>query len=802
MDPIRFENEHDELQYKLTAYALGELDDAQARELEEQLKNNPALQAELEEIRALSARLSGELGREAQAGDQLRLSQEQKQTIHARADEAVSPLKLTQTQQHSRRVMWWRSAGVLAAMAACVAVLVTLQQVSQQQVQTPVASRPTTTTGSDVAMQTPADSEIKSDKLAASQPQAESLRGTVRLNDNVTPFVPGEGAARQNGAVLGQTQSTPLMEQDAPGSGSAPASALKNGGFNPPVPAAAPATDGRDYANSKQADPARRRLAAVAPAPETTDKPAASASPVPTAQPMIADRESIPHELIRTHRSFNTEAYDTITDNPFMAVSQNPLSTFSIDVDTGAYANVRRFLYMRRLPPAGAVRIEEMINYFPYHYEGPGDDKTPFAVHVETGSAPWAHEHRLVKIGLKGKEIAQAQKPAMNLVFLIDVSGSMTSADKLPLLKEGMKLLVNGLTENDRVSIVVYAGAAGLVLDSTPGSEKNTILAAIDKLMAGGSTNGGAGIQLAYELAQRHFIKEGVNRVILASDGDFNVGVSSRDQLIKMIEEKRQTGVFLSVLGFGTGNLKDATMEQLANKGNGQYHYIDSIREARKVLVHQMAGNLITIAKDVKIQVEFNPARVQGYRLIGYENRMLAKEDFNDDTKDAGEIGTGHTVTAVYEVVPVGVKMPGDRSVDPLKYQPVEPKLGPAAINGLASEELLTVKLRYKQPDGDVSTKLEVPVVDSGKPWQEASSDFKFVASVAQFGMLLRNSPYKGTSDYAQVLDLAQSGLGEQPDEYRQEFVELINKARQIQERQQPTQPAPLPTPTPLPARE
>ncbi|OPX24009.1 MAG: hypothetical protein B1H04_03045 [Planctomycetales bacterium 4484_123] len=476
----------------------------------------------------------------------------------------------------------------------------------------------------------------------------------------------------------------------------------------------------------------------------------------------------------QTGEGFNTEAYDHIVENPFLPVKDNPLSTFSIDVDTASYANVRRFLNSGRLPPPGAVRIEEMINYFSYDYAPPRDGR-PFAVHVDVAGCPWAPGHRLVRIGLKGREIALDKRPATNLVFLLDVSGSMRPPNKLPLLKRAMKMLVERLGENDRVAIVVYAGASGLVLPSTTCDKKETILEALDRLAAGGSTNGGAGIQLAYNIASANFIKGGINRVILCTDGDFNVGVTNRSELVRLIEKKARTGVFLSVLGFGMGNYKDSTLEKLADKGNGNYAYIDTISEARKVLIKQMAGTLITIAKDVKIQVEFNPARVARYRLIGYENRLLRKEDFNDDTKDAGEIGAGHTVTALYEIVPVGAEPASRPEVDPLKYQRPG-QLSEAASSG----ELLTVKLRYKLPDGDKSTLMTRPIVDRGMKFAEAPQDFRFAAAVAAFGMILRDSKYKGNYSLEAVAELAAASVGRDPHGYRAEFVKLVKTARSL----------------------
>ncbi len=470
---------------------------------------------------------------------------------------------------------------------------------------------------------------------------------------------------------------------------------------------------------------------------------------------------------------FNTEEYNRIVDNSFIAVSQDPLATLSIDVDTASYANVRRFLNQRMLPPADAVRIEEMINYFTYDYAVP-DDGRPVGINAEVSAAPWNRQHRLVRLGIKGIEIPLDERAPSNLVFLVDVSGSMRDQNKLPLLKSGMKLLVDQLGENDRVAIVVYAGASGMVLPSTGGDKNGRIMAALERLTAGGSTNGGAGIELAYNTAVANFIEGGINRVVLATDGDFNVGVTNNGALTRLIEEKAKTGVFLSVLGFGMGNYNDAGLEALADKGNGNYAYIDTIKEARKVLVQEMGSTLVTIAKDVKIQIEFNPAEVNAYRLIGYENRVLEHQDFNDDTKDAGEIGSGHSVTALFEVVPagVGITLPG---VDPLKYQT-------ATVPRTQTEngELLTMKVRYKEPDGDESRLMEVPVVDEHNQLTDAGTDYRFAASVAGFGMLLRDSPHKGDATFDSILELAEASIGTDKEGYRTEFIDLIRRARAI----------------------
>jgi Ca-activated chloride channel family protein len=475
--------------------------------------------------------------------------------------------------------------------------------------------------------------------------------------------------------------------------------------------------------------------------------------------------------LARAGQPFHTDAYARIDESEFQSVAQQPLSTFSVDVDTASYANVRRFLSENRLPPADAVRIEELVNYFPYAYEPPADG-APFAVHTEVMGCPWEPSHRLVRIGLKAKEIPLGERPRSNLVFLVDVSGSMQDENKLPLVKSALRLLALQLGEQDRVALVVYAGSSGLVLPGTTGDRKTTLLAAIDRLEAGGSTNGGAGIELAYALAKEGFVPGGTNRVILATDGDFNVGVTSHGELTRLIEEKAKGGVFLSVLGFGTGNLKDETMEQLADRGNGNYAYIDTINEAKKALVEQLTGTLLTVAKDVKLQLEWNPAHAASYRLVGYENRLLAPEDFRDDAKDAGEIGAGHTVTALYEVVPAGAGG-GARSVDPLKYQTER------TPTGAAHGELLTLKLRWKAPEGSESTPLELAVADPGASFASASADSRFAAAVAAFGMVLRSSPHRGIATYESVLAMAEDAAGE-GDAHRREFLALVKKAQAL----------------------
>ena len=468
---------------------------------------------------------------------------------------------------------------------------------------------------------------------------------------------------------------------------------------------------------------------------------------------------------------FNTEDYAHIQENGFHKVSDDPLSTFSIDVDAASYSNVRRFLNSNQLPPAGAVRTEELINYFKYSYPQP-IGKDPFSITTEISDCPWNSQHKLVLIGLQGKNIPVDDLPASNLVFLIDVSGSMFEENKLPLVKASLKLLTDQLREKDRISIVVYAGNAGLVLPATSGSNKTRIKEAIDALEAGGSTAGGAGIKLAYKIAMDNFMKNGNNRIILCTDGDFNVGVSSDDDLVRLIENERESGVYLTVLGYGVGNYKDIKMQQLADKGNGNHAYIDGINEAKKVLINEFGGTLFTIAKDVKLQLEFNPAKVAGYRLIGYEKRMLNKEDFNDDKKDAGELGSGHTVTALYEIIPFGVKSDFLKDVDKLKYQK-EKKESASTF----SNELLTIKFRYKSPDKNTSELIVHPVTDNGTAFNSTSNNFRFATAVAGFGMLLRNSEFKGSTTYSHVLSIASGAMGNDIEGYRKEFIDLVKKA-------------------------
>ena len=497
-------------------------------------------------------------------------------------------------------------------------------------------------------------------------------------------------------------------------------------------------------------------------ADESEDAALDSAMPMPGAAPS--------EPPLSQQQNWNTERYRSIEEANFKNAEISPLSTFAIDVDTAGYSIIRSYLSRGQMPPTGAVRIEEMLNYFDYNYPTP-TGKDAFSINTTAAAAPWNNERRLIRIGIKGKTVDAETTPAINLVFLLDVSGSMNDTNKLPLLKKSLTMLVKNLRATDKVGIVVYAGAAGVVLKPT--SSREDILSALDRLEAGGSTNGGQGIEAAYRLAEEHFYKEGINRVILATDGDFNVGNTSESSLVSLIEKKAASGIFLTVLGFGNGNYNDSTMEQLADKGNGNCAYIDTLEEAHKVLVQQMSGTLITIAKDVKIQVEFNPNVVESYRLIGYENRQLASEDFNDDKKDAGEIGAGHTVTALYEVILKGSKDSARPSVDKLRYQATKNKKE-------LSTELATVKVRYKEPTGSVSSLISNTVPNQAVAMESTDKDFKFAAAVAGFGMKLRGSKHAGDLDYQAIMELSKSGIDNDQFGFRTEFIGLVRKAQAL----------------------
>ncbi len=696
---------------RLTAYALGELNEAETKEIERLLASIPDAEKFVREVRDMSGLLSAKMKSEPLPA----FSQLERERLKAKFSEKKIPV----LRSFARSA--WLPVAAVATLALCFVV---------PQWQTFKNQEPT------IADMVPAEPRKAIIEIKDVEPDLKDL---VESNDAFEMGAP-------QGAPEAKREQTP--PPPAPPAGGAVGLSV-SGGVGTKGSGGVVANKGAGGGGTLGSG----SLTGM----QNTFMPRSPRPDVAASEP-----------------GHSAEGYDPITDNKFLAVKEHPLSTFSIDVDTASYANIRRFLNQGQLPPKDAVRIEEMVNYFKYDYPQP-KSAHPFSVHVESAQAPWTKKNRIVRIALKGRELVNKKRPPTNIVFLIDVSGSMNEPNRLPLLKQSFKTMVENLDENDRVAIVVYAGTSGLVLPSTSSGKRDEIIGALDRLEAGGSTNGGEGIELAYKIAQENFIKGGANRVILATDGDFNVGISDQGALVRLIEEKAKGGVFLTVLGYGMGNLKDSTLEKLANKGNGNYAYIDSLSEGRRVLVEQMGENLVTIAKDVKIQVEFNPSVIAGYRLVGYENRLLAKEDFNDDAKDAGEIGAGHTVTALYEVIPAGDSVPG--SVDPLRYQKAtrdEPATG--------SGEMMTVKLRYKKPDGQKSQLIEVPVPNEQKSFDAATRDFKFATSVAAFGMILRDSPHKGEADYSFVLRTVESNLrlkGE-VDPARKELLDLVRKAQSL----------------------
>jgi len=762
---------------RLTAYALGELEPAEHDAIKAAIKDDPAAQAAVAQIRALGNDLSAALAKEPLpvAAAPAKLAEVPP------AREAYQPRKFI-------RFPYFMAAGLAAA---CFAVLFVYQQRAASRERLQLADARATANQqakltAEVAKleersRTLYEIELKKDDEEA---RVASMPVAALPETAPAPVSPPAVQVAASGTATiipapKPVEAASLVASNTPSSGgeSVPAKAEAVGKLAEVAKGVEVAASDEvivlsPFAVTTESDTGYQASQTIAGTRmQTRLKDVGSA--ISVAQKRA---ERVPATVtVSSPQAFNTEAYAAQTDNDYLDAVGNPLSTFSIDVDTAGYSNLRRFLQGGQRPPRDAVRIEELVNYFPYHYAAPKDDR-PVAASMEVASAPWNPAHRLVRIGLKGREIPESERPALNLVFLLDVSGSMDEPNKLPLVKESLRLLVEKLKPTDRVAIVVYAGASGLALPSTPGAKKQEILSALDALAAGGSTNGAMGIELAYDIAKAHFVEGGANRVVLCTDGDFNVGVTNQGDLTKLIEEKAGSGVFLTVLGFGMGNYKDDTLEKLADKGNGNYGYVDNAAEGKKLLADQLSGTLVTVAKDVKLQVEFNPARVKSYRLIGYENRLLKKEDFNNDKIDAGELGSGHTVTALYEVVPIGVESPSDvPAVDPLKYQS---KKETKIAKDNSSPELLTLKIRYKAPDGILSHKLEFPLVDSGAAFAAASQDFKFAASVAGFGMMLRESPHKGAVTYDSVLGWAEDGLGDDSGGYRHEFLDLVKLAK------------------------
>lgn len=914
---------------KFTAHVLGEIEDltpAERAEIEALLASDSAAAAEAAETRALAARLRAELSGEAAAP----LAEHQRAAV---LEAAKTPAPASKIVQFPRR------ATLLAMLAACAVVGISVGLVYQSlQMPAPVSIPPVAAASgslenlhADIARLTvaeppapvqllgvsaplaPAHSDLRVDmgtlppapdimNTGAMMPPSPHVGGSVVTNPNTFTgtTVLSTGMISVNGGVTTFSSSTITTFNSNVSLTQAPTVSGTNGGVT--VLGTLATADASHYRRWENQAGIESETAAVQlqdrggshqlPSAVTKASPnqqiAAFTSP-PTGGAYAGSYSDTPRDYLQ---GFNTNAFDAVAENGFLAVRDNPLSTFSADVDTASYAIVRRMLSSNELPPQGAVRTEELLNYFTYDYPQPKGD-APFSATMEVATCPWEPEHRLVRVGLKGREVPRDQRPPSNLVFLIDVSGSMNMPNKLPLLQQAFRLLIEQLGPKDRVAIVTYAGSTGIVLEPT--QDKEAMQAAVDRLRAGGSTNGASGVQLAYQVAERSFIRGGTNRVILATDGDWNVGVTNQSDLLGMIAQKAKGGVFLTVLGFGMDNLKDSMLVKLADRGNGHYAYIDTPMEAKKVFVDQLSGTLVTIAKDVKLQVEFNPARVGAYRLIGYEKRLLAKEDFNNDKKDAGEIGAGHTVTALYEVVPAGKETPPIATVDKLKYAALAPQPnpeparsaengGPNQINivttsdgrvavtqdkteadgsithtlarsdraqrvaetgdvllygmpdvtqglnrcvattpqtwmklarsgkveahgphrtlvidgapggsklaqtssdpmGLPASvrnEMLTLKLRYKAPDGDKSTLLEYPLVDPGTSWEESSRDFRFAAAVAGYGMLLQDSSHRGQATWESVAAWAHEGLGEDKSGYREEFLNLVKRAKEL----------------------
>lgn len=756
---------------ELTAFALGELPADEMRQVAALVATDPVLAAEVDAIRACATQLQDEMTTEPVEA----LLPEQRATIEAAANgeepEAPVPTRPPETGG------WWRwllepawGLGLAGAAALAVTFLIwprTLPPSTQTPESSdglrygPLPEAPMDTSRHRGGRQNAADG-IAAPAMAPSVPPppapvaAPLATPASKPSPRPTTVAPASsprekvsaGTRKPRGGVASDPETAPGM------AGVPPAQADR--AMTAPLAGAAAPQPAREAM-----EPTLMRRYGLIPRPGPG-----------------ADEERPRGELpgLRLPDAFGGERYSGVAEAGFRPVTEARLSTFSIDVDTASYANVRRFLREGRLPPADAVRVEEMINYF--RYESPEvKGPHPIATRVEVSECPWAPGHRLARVSMKAREVNRRERPPANLVFLVDVSGSMDTENKLGLVQQSLRLLTGQLTARDHVSIVTYAGESAVALMPANGGEPGPILDAIQRLRAGGSTHGSAGIRTAYALARTNRVTEGVNRVILCTDGDFNVGETSREQLLALIADEAKSGVFLTVLGFGMGNYNDSTMELLADRGNGTYAYIDSFREARKVLSEELESSLVTVAKDVKLQIEFNPAQVQSWRLIGYENRALANKDFNDDTKDAGDIGAGHAVTALYEIVPVAGGEPG---VDPLRYAKQETPAQPARVR---PEEMLFVKVRYKLPEATESRLMEMAVPGEIQPWDRMGADFRFTAAVAEFGMLLRGSPHRGTVDFDTVLTLAERGLGTDPEGYRAEFIDLVRRARQLRAR-------------------
>lgn len=774
---------------ELTAYAVGELPEPERTALEAQLAIDPALQAELTALLAAMDQLRADFAAEPQP----ELAPVQRAWIEGRAPAPTNPRGPNPDARSTAPRGWSLSRWLLGTLAAASVLLVAVRLAAPTR---KLHRGQTFELANGPASPAPTPAPAPTPSAPAQPPETETPRSITAnapqraVRPTATPIPTSPVATDTPTRSSSGTLSSAAPPQPSPAKADRRTLGLaeRNG------------ADVKLRMNSAQrsvvpnSTVTRRTSIPVADSALPAPRPAAApldSTPPHTGEFRAATAESIRSEPLLAKRyglakapETTREAYTPITENPFRTVEEAPLSTFGMDVDTASYANVRRFLREGALPPPDAVRLEELINYFPYDLPAP-QGKDPFGVIVEVAACPWNNAHRLIRVAVKARDFPSDQRPRANLVFLVDVSGSMEPENKLPLVKKSLRLLVEQLTPQDRVALVTYAGEAGVVLDSTPGSEKPKILAAIDRLGAGGSTHGSAGIQSAYALARKSYDAESINRVLLCTDGDFNVGTVSRDGLLELITEQARSGVFLSVLGYGVGNYQDTTAELLADHGNGNYAYIDSFREARKVLREQLQSTLVTVAKDAKVQIEFNPAKVARWRLLGYENRVLADRDFKDDQKDAGEVGAGQSVTVLYEIVPAGPNLAG---VDPLRYQRQPKPAGGAAsdrANAPANHrgELFFLKLRHKLPTAATSTEWTTAVQDDDRLWTRTSDDFQFSAAVAGFGLLLRNSSHRGTVTHDTVLRLAQEGLGADPEGYRAEFIDLVRQAQRLQGR-------------------
>lgn len=737
---------------RLTAYALGELNQKEVKEFEKILVENPELKLEIERINDTIDSIKKEFDNLPKE----ELSDEQKESLLSR-----NKIINTSPTTFSKISRW---TGISAAAACFIGMGIigfdSLKNNTKQESLTDSADE--------------RSSEMPPQSLGKIDEQKTALKDTniQRLSLESEAILENDSEAKENknrsfNRSLAKKQSIAVLQPAA--SIAAGSINIDNGGLGA-VEAKQKVESGLRYSSNASS---AKRLGRSARQEKLNFE---------YSEEIQLGADDFSEIELSKQAETNNEQYGAYYDTPFVSPLQAPLSTFAIDVDTASYSNVRRYLGRRnQLPPQDAVRVEEMINYFDYAYRFTGD-KHPFSVHLETASSPWKAGNRIVRIGLKAKELSANKRPPSNLIFLIDCSGSMGNKDKLPLLKESCIALVENLTEDDRIGIVTYAGGAGIELDPVHGDQKEEIIKVINGLRSGGSTNGEGGIRIAYDLAKKNFIKDGTNRIIIATDGDFNVGISDRSQLIKLVKDRAdKDNIYLTALGFGEGNIKDHNLEQIANNGNGEYYYIDSFKEGKRVLVDKMNSTLVTIAKDVKIQVDFNPRKVGSYRLIGYANRKMKAEDFRNDEKDAGEIGAGHTITALYEITPPGV---GNQNEVKSKYRKLDnEKIENKYSNLIESDELLTVFLRYKNPEDkieDSANEFIVPLTDSGKAWEESSDDFRFASSVAGFGMLLRNSKYAGDINCELILELASEGIGKDKNGLRKEFIELVNKAKAI----------------------